>query len=181
MGYPVPSSLKQMPIFSPIDDSAAFIVKNTFIDSGICGSSPNSCYEACQIKSCLAGGSGALRDFKDEGHESKKMPRPQITIDSFTKGALILTETADMVYIEEPLGCKESVGQPCTGAHNPMNILFPPRKPQILAPMLEQLAPQPPKQVQTLCLSEAILDPTLGSSMLPSVGSAAHHSGNCKP
>mmetsp|Transcript_68123 Transcript_68123/g.120243 ORF Transcript_68123/g.120243 Transcript_68123/m.120243 type:complete len:401 (-) Transcript_68123:393-1595(-) len=54
--------------------------------------------------------------------------------------------------------------------------------PQQLPPAMEDFVPPPPPmQAPQLRISEALPESSLGSAEMPTVGSAGHHLGNCKP
>lgn len=215
--YPISASLKEVPRFADFDDSPAFVIKNTFIDTQMFQSSLNSYYEPRQIKSCPPNGIEALDGLEEEPHESKQMPCGVVTSGLLTIATTIDAAASDIVHEKD----QEAKVQPSTSAHWFGNIPPPPPEPPICALALEQLIPtcpppalardfhedcsnstlgfkqladaplsismpQPlvppaPKQAQILRLSEALSEPALGSPELPTVGSAAHYCGNCKP
>lgn len=211
--YPMSTTLGEGSRFLHFDDFPAFVIKNTFIDTQMCQSSPNSCYEPRQIKSCPPSGIGAPQGLEEQDHEIGQMPHRAVSSGFPTTNATAAGK--------ESLSHRETMVQACTSTRWPVNIPPPPPEPPVCALTLEQLipncdppapardvrelgssstigfkqvadspvsismpqrlAPPAPKQAQILRLSEAISEPTLGSPELPTVGSAMHYCGKCKP
>jgi len=186
----------------------AFVVKNTFIDTGVHPSSLRGSFGTRQIQSCPASGASPPLGLDGEAQESAALPSEACRVDE-----------------NEPLGHSDIMMQ-AFGFHGFAGIPPPPPMPPVLCLRLAQSfpaypvvapagappapcldftvgfsqqplppdsvsspkppAPSPPNTARVLRLSEALggqapEEPALGSPELPTVGSAAHYCGSCKP
>merc|ERR1719210_54062 len=92
--YPVSTNFQQVSRFPEIGDCPAFVIKNTFIDTGVRQSSFSSCFGARQIKSCPTSNSFPPHDLDEEAYKIGRMPRRTVTIGSLTTATTVTTAAA---------------------------------------------------------------------------------------
>jgi len=173
------------------DYPVPLIVKNTFIDTDTWRpSSLDGFFQERQIHSCVsrigAPGLELLGDgMPDVGPKTFAPPQviaeaPEFAMPAFNNywnngsvadepeffDALEVMPSAEYVTVQFPVV---------------FTVPPPPSHPPVLYETLEAPAIPPPPQAPVLCLAEALPEPELGSPELPTVGSAGHHHGNCKP
>lgn len=200
----------QAPSFLEFDGVPAYAIKNTFIDTETC-ESPNSCYEPRKIMSCPASGIGEFHGLKEGDHEMGKMTRRAVTIDSFATVAMVAAAPEEFSGCTESVvqpctGACWPMCCPHPAAEVPvLPLMLEQYLPQAMGTdfcetfpdftdhsgsMLESSVsismpqlpiPPAPAQTRVLRLSDALSLPSLGSPQLPTVGSAGHCNGTCKP
>jgi len=135
----------------------SFVIRNTFIDTQLVRPlSLDDFFESRRIQSCPV---ASLDDEDlDEEEEEEEMPRePQPLRRAITTGP-----QSFMTTVAAATGFWAAPGYAAAAA-----------------PIENFNAPQPMPRV--LMLSEALPEPSLGSNEMPTVGSAGHNIGTCKP
>jgi hypothetical protein len=202
--------LEEMPLTVDANnaDTLQFIVKNTFIDTaGNVHDTLKAFLSERQVQSCPAGTVPRLFSIDEiiskgsMGLEAGSVLNDVLNTASIfgdVDGPVLLCQdtafnTASTYAGETPVAPNQqslplSMHAPVQFAT--MEASFPPppcNPPVVNASVMPMLVPPPPPPFEmalvapVLRLSEALPPPELGGPLLPSIGSAGHHTGACKP
>lgn len=208
--YPSPFAVQNESYLPDIEYPAPYLtarIKNTFIDlQGL--TSLDGFLNERKVQSCPASGIGAPPGLEptiepDMVQPLQQLPTPDA--ESFAKAVALAALDAELENdvagdsTPSPMGILPQA----TGFGFEMDFApLPPPQPQVV-PVFDSLMPPPPQEppilsleldvefvppppetsalAPVLRLADALPEPVLGSSELPSIGSAGHRTGACKP
>lgn len=177
-----------------IDYPMPLMVRNTFLDTETwISASLAEFFEERQTRSCPASGllappgleqitSQAESEFfeasrVDRDEEDWIPERGNRTATPFSA----LSAGAPAWLPQPPAAAPMFPVMPLCGAPNALPPMAPPSLPPAFPVCQRQDAPPPPPQAPVLRIAESLNEPQLGSEEMPSIGSAGHRFGGCKP
>jgi len=197
-GDPAPVNVNARSELPEYDYPVPLLVKNTFIDTDVWRPlSLCDFFQERQVQSCPASAIGAPPGLENqlEGALAASWPLCQ-SMDENVEG-LGETRSAEVLLapVEQGIstagnalpglcaaGAIEFCGSPLGLAAQPSSALPPPpSQAPILGTMPQLPEIPPPPQAPILRLCESLSGPQLGSPALPTVGSANHRLGSCRP
>lgn len=163
------------------DYPVPWVVKNTFIDmNGWQPSSLDGFLRERQIQSCVSrigAPPGLVHIKRPEALEEAAMPTMPV-FSSYCSNEDTIDGPEFFDALENFPGYEHNMLQ-----MRQLPMVPPPPPPPAHWPAVELLTPfiPPPPKAPVLRLAEALPEPELGTPDLPTIGSAGHHLGNCKP
>jgi len=162
----------QIPEF---DYPSPFPIRNTFIDTGIMRPlSFDEFYTERMVRSCPIP--------PPPGLESEETPKAQVP-DTVKMGHAMMASVAAAAAASAAAAAAVAAAANPTAMSWMMNSPATPQPPSPGASFgdMTPKSPKPDMQAPVLRLADALAEPELGSAAMPTIGSAAHRTGNCKP